>query len=142
MTLYAESSAVLRWLFNEAAGEQVLTHLQDASKVVCSRLTLIECRRVVRRGVSDHRIREVEATELSTVLGEAAARWATLEIYRDVAERAEGSFPVEPIRTLDAIHLASALTLRHSLPDLVLLSTDTRVRANGEALGFHLLPQL
>jgi hypothetical protein len=41
---------------------------------------------------------------------------------------------------LDAIHLASALVLRQALPDLALLSTDERVRANGAQLGFPLLP--
>ena len=39
MIAYAESSAVLRWLFNEPAGEEILDHLRGARKVVCSRLT-------------------------------------------------------------------------------------------------------
>ena len=34
-----------------------------------------------------------------------AAGWAVLEMSRDVPERAEGSFPVEPVRMLDALHL-------------------------------------
>jgi len=49
-------------------------------------------------------------------------------------------FPVEPIRTLDAIHLASAILARAAVPDLALLSLDERVRANGRALGFTVLP--
>jgi len=59
---------------------------------------------------------------------------------RDVAEHAEGSFPIEPMRTLDALHLASAFLLRQALPDLCLLSSDDRVRANGRRLGFEVLP--
>jgi hypothetical protein len=34
------------------------------------------------------------------------------------------------------IHLASALFLRRSFPDLVVLSADDRVRANAALLGF------
>jgi hypothetical protein len=57
-----------------------------------------------------------------------------------VAERAGGRFPLEPVRTLDAIHLASMAVLRESLPDLVVLSTDARVRENSAQLGFEVRP--
>ena len=140
MTLYAETSAVLRWLFDEAESETVLEHLREADKVVCSRLTLIESHRSIRRAVVAASLRETAAAEARSVLAQAAARWAILEISADVAARAEQAFPIEPIRTLDAIHLASALLLRHRIPDLWLLSTDGRVRANGSELGFELLP--
>jgi hypothetical protein len=40
------------------------------------------------------------------------------------------------VRTLDAVHLASALFLRQSFPDLV-VSTDERIRANAALLGFQ-----
>ena len=46
MTLYAETSAELRWLFGEPRGEEIERLLRSASKAVCSRLTLIEVRRV------------------------------------------------------------------------------------------------
>lgn len=36
MIVYAETSAVLRWLFNEDAGEQILQDLQTSEKVLCS----------------------------------------------------------------------------------------------------------
>lgn len=128
MTIYAETSVVLRWLFNEDASEQILADLQKAKKVVCSRLTLLETRRVIRRAAAESRISEAEAVDLFTVFGQAAARWAVVGLSSEVARRAEGIFPVEPVRTLDAIHLASALFRRESLPDLLLLSTDERVR--------------
>jgi hypothetical protein len=40
------------------------------------------------------------------------------------------------VRTLDAIHLASALFLREAFPDLVILTADERVRGNAALLGF------
>jgi predicted nucleic acid-binding protein len=140
MTLYADSSAVLRWLFEEAGGEEVHRLLSGATKVVCSRLTLVETRRVIRRAVAAKLVDEVSSTAVLEAFARAGAGWAILELSREVAERAEGSFPVEPVRTLDALHLASALLLRQALPDLRILSTDERVRANGAGLGFEVLP--
>ena len=61
------------------------------------------------------------------VFAQAGAGWAILELSREVAERAEGPFPVEPVRTLDALHLASALLLRQALPDLRILSKRSDV---------------
>lgn len=54
--------------------------------------------------------------------------------------RAEDGFPNEPVRTLDAIHLASAIFLRQVFPDLVVLSTDERIGVNAELLGFETAP--
>jgi predicted nucleic acid-binding protein len=140
MILYAESSAVLRWLFNDVQADQVFEDLVQARKVVCSRLTLVECRRAARRALSESRIVEAQLGEVLSVLAQSAARWAVLELTPDVAERAGGRFLHEPVRTLDAIHLASMAVLRESLPDLVVLSTDARVRESSAQLGFEVRP--
>ena len=55
-------------------------------------------------------------------------------------EFARGPFPGEPIRALDAIHLATALVIRDIYPDLRVLSLDQRVRQNAAALGFEVVP--
>jgi predicted nucleic acid-binding protein len=55
-------------------------------------------------------------------------------------ERARQPFPGEPIRTLDAIHLASALLARTALVGLALLSLDDRVRKAGKKLGLDIIP--
>src|SRR3989442_3300720 len=140
VTLYAESSSVLRWLLDEAGGDEVHRLLRSATKVVCSRLTFVETRRVVRQALADNLLDEVGSTAVLEALARAGAGWGVLEMSREVAERAESSFPVEPVRTLDALHLASALLLRQALPDLRLLSSDDRVRANGRRLGFEVVP--
>lgn len=137
MTVYAETSAVLRWLFAEAGGEELRGALAAAEKVTSSRLTLIETRRVVRRAERDGRITAAESADVLAVFAQAVSTWAILEISEEIARRAEDGFPNEPVRTLDAIHLASALFLRQSFPDLVLMSADERVRANATLLGFQ-----
>ena len=141
MPLYAESSAVLRWLFNENQSDEVFAALRAADKVTCSRLTLIECRRVIHRAVATTQLPEKAAADVRGALGQAAARWAILEVTREVTRRAEERFPVEPVRTLDALHLASLLVLNESAPGLRVLSTDTRIRNNAVQLGFAVLPE-
>lgn len=140
MTLYAETSAILRWLFGESDSADIVDHLRSADKVVASRLTWIETHRAIRRAEREQRVEDREVAELLAIFARAAAHWAVLELTRDVAERAGEGFSVEPVRTLDAIHLASALFLRRSLTDLVVLSTDERVCRNALQLGFRLLP--
>jgi predicted nucleic acid-binding protein len=140
VTLYADGSAVLRWLFREDRGPEIERLLREATKVVCSRPTLVEVRRTIRRAVSQGQLDEVSSGAAFDAFAQAAARWAVLEVSREVADRAERPFPAEPVRTLDAIHLASALVLRHALPDLKLLSTDDRVPTKGGRLGFEGVP--
>lgn len=137
MTPYAETSALLRWLFAEEGGEEIRATLAAAEKVTASRLALIETRRVIRRAERAGRISAAQAADLRALLAGAAATWAILEISEEVASRAEQDFPSEPLRTLDAIHLASALFLRQAIPDLVVLTADERVRANAALLGLR-----
>jgi hypothetical protein len=58
----------------------------------------------------------------------------------EVLRRAREPFPVEPVRSLDAIHLASVRVLDDELGGLEVVSCDDRVRRNAEALGFGLVP--
>jgi hypothetical protein len=45
-------------------------------------------------------------------------------------------FPVEPIRTLDAIHLATAEALGDAPALLAIVTRDLRLRENATALGY------
>jgi hypothetical protein len=56
-------------------------------------------------------------------------------ISEGIVERCGRPFPIEPVRTLDAIHLASALEFTRAFPDLEMLSFDQRILDNAEALG-------
>lgn len=52
-----------------------------------------------------------------------------------VIERASELFPAEPVRSLDAIHLASALEYKKLYPDLTMLTFDKRISDNLQELG-------
>ena len=140
MNLYAESSAVLAWLLGEDGGDDVLERLSAARIVLTSDLTLIECDRVLHRAVALGELNESEAAGRRTAVTTAAEHWAVFAIDTEIVERARRAFPREPIRTLDAVHLSTALVARALVSDLQLLSLDALIRANASELGFDVVP--
>lgn len=132
---------MLSWLLGEPAGESVREILAAAEVVLASELTLIECDRVLHRGRALGEISEADAAERRARLAESSSGWHRIRIDDAIVARAREPFPVEPIRTLDALHLASALEAAAALPDLTLLALDRRVRECGTALGFDLAPR-
>lgn len=139
-SLYVESSAVLSWLFGEPSGEAVRELLERADLVITSDLTLVECDRTIHRAQVIGGISEAQAADRKSRLTVAMASWNLLRLDAEVIQRARQPFPAEPIRTLDALHVASALMARAAVPDLALLSLDDRVRASGRGLGLEVLP--
>jgi predicted nucleic acid-binding protein len=139
--VYAESSAVLAWLLGESSGEGVRELLAEASLVIASDLTLLECDRVLIRAVLLGEINEAEAADCRAHLNAASTHWQMLRVSEDIIGRARAPFPGEPIRTLDAIHLSSAIAARSAVAGVKLLSLDERVRRAARQLGFGLAPQ-
>ena len=70
----------------------------------------------------------------------AAANWTLYSLHSEIVERARLPFPHEPVRSLDALHLAAALVARDIRPQLAFLSLDQRLRENAAALGFEVVP--
>lgn len=140
MKLYAESSAVLAWLLDEKDAPRVRQVLAGADVVVASDLTVIECSRVLIRAAALGELTESDAADRLAHLTAAAAAWHVLRLDAAVVERARLPFPEGPIRTLDAIHLASAVVARGAVAGLELLSLDTRIRRSARRLGFRVLP--
>jgi predicted nucleic acid-binding protein len=141
VNVYAESSAILAWLLGEEAGDSVRDALASAGLVLTSDLTLVECDRVLHRAAVVGELTEAEAARRRAFVSEAAEHWVVLAIDREVVERARRPFPQEPIRTLDAIHLATALLGRSLVTEMQVLTLDKRVRANAGGLGFDVVPE-
>jgi hypothetical protein len=141
MSLYVESSAVLAWLLDEPAGAFVRETLAQTDVVIASDLTLIECDRVLHRAASIGDLTETEAADRRACLTTAAAHWHVLHLGPEIVDRARQPFPGDPVRTLDAIHLASVLVARSAVVGLRLLSLDDRIRGAGKKLGLTLLPE-
>jgi hypothetical protein len=108
--------------------------------VLSSRLTLVECDRTLLRLVAAGVLAEAERAGLSALLASAASRWRQLAITEPILDRARLPFPGGTLRTLDAVHLASALEARAAMPELAVLSLDDRMRKAARSLGFAVVP--
>lgn len=140
IAVYAESSAVLAWLLGDDGAGPARTALASAQAVVTSELTLVECSRVLIRAQRAEGMAEAAAAERRGRLLRAAVHWTVMGLGAPVLERASAPFPVEPLRTLDAFHLAAALVARTALDGVTMLSLDRRIRENAMQLGFDVAP--
>ena len=140
MNLYVDSSGIVAWLLGEEQASAVIAALGAANLVVCSHLTLVECDRALLRCLAVGTLTDAEVAEKSALLNAAAFAWRRLAITEAILERARLPFVGGPVRTLDAIHLASAIEGRGAVPGLVLLSLDERMRKSARALGFGIVP--
>lgn len=93
------------------------------------------------RAVALSEISQPRAARLHATLARTVAHWRLMPISSEILARARQPFPAEPTRSLDAIHLASALQLAGALPDVGLLSLDRRMRAAAASLGLRVVPE-
>jgi hypothetical protein len=68
-------------------------------------------------------------------LGRFERRCYVVAVTDTVLARVRRPFPIEPIRTLDAVHLATAELIGEPA-QVAIVTRDGRVRENAEALGF------
>ena len=138
--LYAESSAVLSWLLGEPHQDEIVAELSKANEVVTSTITAIECGRALLRARIEGRVKPTEEMAALRLLDDAVERWTVLGLSDEVDRRARQEFPNEPLRTFDALHLATASVFAEALGDIRMLSLDDRVRDNARSLGMTIAP--
>ena len=119
--LYLDTSALVKLVVREAETDALEEELGRWSDLATSVITSVELSRAVVRARGDSAA--VVADEY-TVLGVLAAV-AEIPLSDEVRAMASGLVPVE-LRTLDAIHLASAMSLGGDLA--VVLTYDARMQ--------------
>jgi predicted nucleic acid-binding protein len=103
---------------------------------ITSALTLAEPERAVLRARLTGRVTAKAERNAIRGLQTFSRRCELVAVPPDVLVRAGRPFPIEPIRTLDAIHLAT-IELLGEAPQLVTVVTrDSRVERNARALGY------
>lgn len=133
--LYIETSALLAVLFREPNHEPIRDMIEDPLTKCTSALTFAEANRAISRALFANALSERAAQALRGQLALFESSWIVLAVTDSVLTRAGGAFPVEPVQTLDAVHLASALEFSVADPDLSLVAFDRRVADNVEPLG-------
>jgi len=103
---------------------------------ITSALTIAETSRAVLRAHLSGRVTAQQHRAALLTLQRFARRCHIVSVTETILTRAGRPFPVEPIRTLDAIHLATAEALGEPPALVIIITRDTRVRENSTALGF------
>jgi predicted nucleic acid-binding protein len=132
--VYVESSGLLAALLE--ADREALKVMRSAERLVTSALTFAEANRALIRATLTDRMSTVEAREALQALQTFRRRCDIVDISDEVLARAGRPFPIEPIRTLDAIHLSTLELLGEPPPLVTVLTRDRRVMDNARALGY------
>ena len=140
--VYAESSAVLRWLLGAPDAANIGNVLAKADRVVTSAITSAEVGRTLRRLVAMEQLSPSARDQAWVRFTGASAHWNIYAVTDAVLSRAVEPFPAEPIRTLDAIHLATAALYAAEIGPPMVLSTDAHLRQNAEGIGLAVVPSM
>ena len=113
-----------------------LKSVRTRGRQVTSALTIAETARAILRARVGARLTADEEREAVRALRRFERRSFMVAVTDSVLARVRRPFPVEPIRTLDAVHLATAELLGEPPPLVTIVTRDARVRDNAEALGY------
>jgi predicted nucleic acid-binding protein len=131
---YIESSALVAALLEGDAA--ALKSVRTGGRQVTSALTIAETARAILRARVGARLTADEERAAVRALRRFERRSFMVAVTDSVLARVRRPFPVEPIRTLDAVHLATAELLGEPPPLVTIVTRDARVRDNAEALGY------
>jgi predicted nucleic acid-binding protein len=129
-----ESSALVAALLEHDTA--IVKKFPRRTQQVTSALALAEAGRAIIRARASGRLTAEEEQAAVRALRTFERRCFILDVDRAVLDRVRRPFPVEPIRTLDAVHLATAELLGEAPPLVTIVTRDGRVRKNAEALGY------
>jgi len=132
--VYLDTSTVLRIILDQPPRLAIWGKWDEA---FASEILGLEARRVLDRLRLDSAIDDEGIAALQGELARIESTIGTISLTRPVLRRA--SLPLAtPVKTLDAIHLASALLLREHRHEKLLFAThDARQATAARALGFN-----
>ena len=125
MSWYLDSSAILKTIFDEQERPDLLRFLNSQS--TSSRLSKIEVRRTVAR------LAPTKTAEVNLELDKINF----LPISNPILMAAENFSSEITLRTLDAIHIATVMSLEGSIEGLI--TYDRQMIANAKLLGIKMI---
>ncbi len=131
---YVETSALLAALLERDAAAR--NALRGKRRRITSALTFAEATRALVRARVAQRLTPADERAGLRWLQAFRRRCDVVAITDTVLARAGRPFPVEPIRTLDALHLATAELLGEPPQLVTIVTRDSRVIDNARALGY------
>lgn len=134
MVAYLDSSLVLRYILS---GENAIQHALECEKLISSELLEIECRRVIHRCRMQGELNDAGMETTTERLNKLLSGISLIQLSAAIKKRAMEAFPVS-IKTLDALHLASALVYTEKKPEesILIFSHDEGMNRCAKILGF------
>ncbi len=133
MNVYLDTSVVLRVLFREP---NPIDFWGRWDRAYSSALWRIEALRTVDRLRLLHEITDVEVADLVRDIQTTHETFAICPLDERILQRASETFPTV-VGTLDAIHLATAISIRESDKVDFLLTHDSQLGTAARSVGFH-----
>lgn len=129
MTLYLDSSALVKRYVREVGSDAIIETMERASSYKMCRVGFVETARAVAFGGGLDDLEKMESDW---------ARVDVVEVNRDLAEDAARLAVHHRLRTLDALHLASALRLVDEDPTFA--TWDVRLHRAARECGLRTFP--
>jgi predicted nucleic acid-binding protein len=137
MTVYVDSSVVLRWLLQQPGAIERWGAWQGG---VSSELMRVEVRRGLYRLRAGGRLSDEDLSRVMFLFREVTAGFEMIRVLPVILERAGSPMPTR-LGTLDAIHLATALLwIDQKGEPLTLLTHDAELAMAAQASGLDVLP--
>ena len=131
---YLETSALVAATIENDA--EALASISADGALVASALTFAEARRAAVVGRVTGRFDADAEQRITATVAEIERRSDIVQITPDILTCLGQPFAVEPVRALDAIHLASIESLHEDPHNVVVVTRDKRIKANALALGY------
>lgn len=132
MSLYADSSAVLKRYLDEPDSESARALLQSDPSLLTARLTIVE----VRRNLGIH-LADEQAAQARRAFSEDLPAFSIVEVDETTCSLAASIAETTGVRSLDSFHLAAAR--RAGGEGLSFLTFDLRQAQAARSLGFTVL---
>lgn len=133
MIAYVDSSVVLRLVLRQS---DPLVEIERFDQRVTSLITEVECLRAVDRVRLRGGLGDEQVLRRRRSVFEHLAHTHMVMPSRSILQRAGAAYP-SVLKSLDAIHLSTALTWRERrAPDLVFATHDRQLGCAAAALGF------
>lgn len=129
--LYLDSSAILKTLLSEEGSAELCALLREWPEHVSSALARVEVRRVLRRATPPLPRNAIER-------GEQSLRRVTLIGIDDAILNTASLLEPPALRSMDAIHLATALSMQGNLQALI--TYDRRMAEAASQAGLTVWP--
>jgi predicted nucleic acid-binding protein len=126
--LYVDTSAALRAVLEAGTSPEIEARLAEADVLITSRLSVVESARALARARLELRLPEDRLADASRQLDQLWSRCEIWALSEGVCDLAGTIVPNQPLRTLDALHLATYLMARRRLGSIDLLTADDRLR--------------